>query len=319
MPMDCNLKLGMHHHTHKSSWNLPMTIAEHQTVQPPRYFWRRVAAFLIDRFIIALGFMFLMIIIAEIWPASVPYMPQSFFRTTACEGGTDNPNSADMLARLAPQPDETTFVRLCKTNAFMMPTRKWGFVMAEKTETEGAFKKTTRRTINFSVDKAGNFYMPDSVTISIFDSLQKLFSIAGFAFLLAEWASPGKLAVHLRVVPAEGYDEKNYSPPDFKRSLKRETLKQLPIVTIILVSGLTDIVSKAEGWQTDNVVEQMRFLTTHTIVLIGVALLFLAFIFYWLIQPMIWWNGTMRYDRMLGLRVVKAPMEAPPPATAQPT
>ena len=296
-----------------------MTLAEHQTVLPPRYFWRRVAAYLIDKVIIALGFMFLMIVIAEIWPASVPYMPESFFRSTACQDGSNNPNIADMLAQLAPKPDETTFVRLCKTSAFLMPTRNWGFVMAEKKETEGVIKKTTRRTINFSVDKAGNVYTPDLVTISIVDSLQKLFGIAGFAFLLAEWASPGKLAVHLRVVPASGYDETNYSPPDFKRSLQRETLKQLPIVIIILVTGVTDIIAKAEGWPTDNVVEQMRFMTTHSTVLIGAGLLFLAFVFYWHIQPIIWWKGAMRYDRMLGLRVVKAPIEAQPPAIAQPS
>lgn len=296
-----------------------MTIAEHPAVEPPRYFWRRVVAFLIDKFIVALGFMFLMIVIADIWPASVTYMPESFFRTTRCEDGADNPNSADMLAKLEVQPGEAIFVRLCKTDSFLMPTRNWGFVLAEKKLADGPISQTTRRTINFSVDKAGNFYTPDLLASTIIGSVQQLLSIAGFAFLLAEWASPGKLAVHLRVVPVEGYEETTYSPPDFKLSLKREFLKHLPAVIVILASGTTEIIAKLKGWPTDNPIEQMRFMTTHTALLFAAILLFFAFVFYWLIQPMIWWKGAMRYDRMLGLRVVRAPMDAPLPATPSPT
>jgi uncharacterized RDD family membrane protein YckC len=295
-----------------------MTIAESQAVLPPRYFWRRVVAFLIDKLIIALGFMFLMIVIADIWPASLPYMPESFFRTTTCEDGAANPNSADMLAKLDVQPGEATFVRICKTSSFMMPTRNWGFVLAEKKLADGPIKRTTTRAIRFSVDKAGNFYMPDMVTASVIGSVQQLLAIAAFAFLLTEWASPGKLAVHLRVVPVEGYDETNYDPPDFGLSLKREALKQMPILIAVVATGVIDLVAKIRGLQTDNIMDQVRFISANAPLIYVTTFLFAAFIFYWLIQPMIWWRGATRYDRILGLRVVRAPLEAQqatPPST----
>ncbi len=296
-----------------------MSIAESQAAQPPRYFWRRVLAFLIDKFIIALGFMFLMIVIADIWPASVTYMPESFFRTTRCEDGASNPNSADMLAKLEVQPGEATFVRICKTDSFMMPTRNWGFVVAEKKLADNPIRKTTTRSIRFSVGKAGNFYLPDMVMSSVIDSAQQLLAIAAFAFLLAEWASPGKLVVHLRVVPVEGYDETNYDPPAFWLSLKREALKQLPILIAIVATGLIDIIAKIEGFQSDNIMEEVHFMSANAPLIYGTTLLFAAFIFYWLIQPIIWWSGATRYDRILGLRVVRAPIEMPLQATSSPT
>ena len=296
-----------------------MIIEEPQAVEPPRYFWRRVVAFVIDKFIVALGFMFLMIVIADIWPASVTYMPESFFRTTRCEDGASNPNSADMLAKLEVQPGEATFVRICKTDSFMMPTRNWGFVLAEMKLADSPIKKTRTRSIRFSVDKEGNFYMPDLVTSSMIASAQQLLAIAAFAFLLAEWASPGKLAVHLRVVPVEGYDETNYDPPAFGLSLKREALRQLPILIAIVATGVIDIIAKIEGFQIDNIMEEVHFLSANTLLIYGTSFLFAAFIFYWLIQPMIWWKGATRYDRILGLRVVRAPINAPLPATPLPT
>ncbi|MBB3607622.1 RDD family protein [Rhizobium sp. BK602] len=269
---------------------------------PPRYFWRRVAAYLIDLIIIevALILFFLILSIVTSWNLSVP-----LFQSSQCSPTASGPLIEKIEAQWPLKPGETRVNELCHVS--WLGSDGYYLFLSSVSSKDGA--TTYARSFSAAVDKNGNPIDPGTNSNALMSDVVLLIIPLALAYGSANGRrTPGKRLLSLHVATVED------SPPGFRTELKREALKFLPLIILSLLSFINFFVTKPGGLDFDLLIERGiqtardgNLLSTDsatTSILLPPIVLTLGLI--WWIYPLIIWRGQTFYDRFSNCKVLKA-------------
>lgn len=238
-----------------------------QSAFPPRYFWRRVGATLIDMLLATI--VSLLILLPFLGNTDHVRLDESGFYRKFCVNVTSIPPEA--FAVIAPEQPAAAVA--CKTSVFGINN---GMTMQLIYGVSRSGSMTFQRNANFAIDAAGKPVTPLTPQSLLMAAL--LIGVGGF-LLRRRGQSPGKRLLGLRVIAAETHP------------FRREALKYL----LLILNGMVLLVTWALG---PTLLPRMAALSGATIG-IGAVLFALACAAYYLL-PLLRWRGAMPWDRMVG-------------------
>jgi hypothetical protein len=256
--------------------------------RPPRHFWRRAAAFVID----ATAYYLLLICITAIatlvgWDTDV-----GLFTSQVCNPDLP-PALADEVAQEIPlAPGETRANEICVVKPWPGTERR--IVYSRLKSRQGSVSITRHFAFEFD-DKSDMVPLNEQTTALSPELFQFAFAalfIVGLAQITASGRrSLGKVWLSLRIVTTHG------GTPPLRRSLKREAYKFLPFILAPIMGGyLAGLVHTAP----------LRDMSRHGLLnalVLENGVAFVALI--WVFGGFLLWSGQTFYDRVAGCFVVK--------------
>ncbi|MFT4180613.1 MAG: RDD family protein [Rhizobium sp.] len=278
-----------------------MSTTQQLSSLPPRYFWRRVAAYLIDVIIIeiALILFFLILSLVTPWDLSIP-----LFQSTQCSQTASGPLIEKIEAQWPLEPGETRVNKLCHVS--WLGSDGYNLLLSSVSSKDGA--TTYARSFSAAVDKNGNPVDPGTNGNALMSDVVLLIIPLVLAYGSADGRrTPGKRLLSLQVTTVED------NSPGFGAELKREVLKFLPLIVLSLLSVTSFFMTKAGNDDLDLVIERgiqtardSNLLSADgatASLLLPPIVLILGLI--WWIYPLIIWRGQTFYDRFSNCKVLK--------------
>lgn len=258
--------------------------------RPKRYFWRRLAAFVVD-FVLAYASAVVILMAVDAVTGGHFYYWEGVYSQTACVAAPPSPLLDELNTLIPAAPDWQRTEIVCRT---LPAGGKARYALTVKSEIQ---EGKTARFLYVSVD----------VTASG-DRLDTSFKLdptvfVAYLFMLA-WAlyfgrSPGKRWLRLAVLEREA--ESGTSP----RLLRRELFRLGPL---LLYSMIGVVLTLAEWWLVGSVedfVRLVRLLQDAPIAWAApYAVLGLVLAVYY-VFPFLRWRGQTFYDRLAGTMVVR--------------
>lgn len=278
--------------------------------RPPRFFWRRLAAFLVD----TLLFYVIATVVSIVLVTALPWAPRYFLPSmTECE-----PTAPDALVQRIERewplaPGQSRINQICTTSFWgIADSRSFVSILVD------AGDNPTERTINFEIDEAGNPVEVRTMRLGalVFDELVPvlLFCLSGAALIARFGTTPGKRLFALRLVQDSG------EALPFAKAVKREALRMLPAMLDAFSAPLMLLL--AAGFGSGDILRDLMDATTILgapvqIIILAGGLIFPLFAFVWWVLPLLRWRGQTIYDRLTGCRVIPGPRaQAARPAQA---
>lgn len=265
-------------------------------MNPPRYFWRRVAAFLVDYCLASL--VALVLLLPFLGNTDRIRLGDGLIKMYLCRSvDRIDANIADLIT-----PKRPDAAQVCEFWFNGVYDGRTLTVIYDQVQTEHS---TSSRSLSVPINKDGALVDPAYPAPALAAAILWIgaaLTIARFAF------SPGKRLLGLRVVPKDGPKDALESASISRgRAIAREGLKLAPYLLMIVVSSIAsfgDIRTQIgiTVWQLD-----------RWIWLVAGGLLLLLVLILLYVVPLIRWRGAMFYDRRLALCVVgpKRPPKMP--------
>lgn len=266
----------------------------------PRFFWRRLAAFVVD----TLLFYIVAAIVSIILVVALPWAPRYFIPSmTACE-----PTAPDALVQRIERewplaPGQSRVSQICTTSFWgVADSRSFVSTLVD------AGDNPTQRTINFEIDEAGNPVELEAMRLGteVFDELVPvlLFCLSGAALIARFGTTPGKKLFALRVIADNG------EALPFAKAAKREALRMLPAMLDAFSAPfmLLSIASFGSGDILRDLMDATTILGAPVqIIMLAGGLIFPLFAIVWWVLPLLRWRGQTIYDRLSGCHVILSP------------
>ncbi|QND47416.1 RDD family protein [Rhizobium lusitanum] len=279
-----------------------MSAAPQFSSLPPRHFWRRVVAYLVDVIIIEIALVILFFALSMVtpWNLSIP-----FFQNRQCSPAASGPLAEKVEAQWPLKPGETRVNELCHIS--WLGSEGYDLFISSVSSHDGAMTYT--RSFSAAVDKSGNPVDSGTAVNTLMSVVVLLIMPLALAYGSANGRrTPGKRLLSLHVATVDG------GPPGLSTELKREVLKFLPIVILALLNIIWFFVPKPVQTDFDHLIQQMiQQARDGNIVAAGgstvsgsLTLIVLILGLIWWIYPLIVWRGQTLYDRFSGCKVMKA-------------
>lgn len=240
----------------------------------PRYFWRRVGAFIADYLIASILALLVLLSFADEERTNIRF--SSLIQMTSCGQSTTIPQPLRDL--VAPQTIQA--VEICRQYAYGVYnglTAK--LILSERVTSSGVGTTRVATAVTTPIDSQGNPVNPAPVHAAATIALMVL--LAGFFGAFRQGRSAGKALFRIRV------SGPHVTPA---RMVLREVVEYAPIA-VILAFGFV-----FSPFLLGGVAVQVQVLVTiGGIILIG--------LFFWYVFPLLRWRGRMPYDRIMKLRV----------------
>lgn len=258
-----------------------------QTTIPPKLFFRRLVAFVLDMAIFELVLGVLMFVV----PLNFG-MP--LFQTTQCEEVTSGPLVEKVERDWPLKPGESRVNQLCLTRDLLGAESRY----FESTVLPGGTDVGPVSERSVSVELERNGEPLEGVENTIGPLVGNLLVILAFSFLSANGRSTlGKRLLGIRVVTVEG------APLRFRRALMRETLRFAPWTVSVGFAALASVYSP----QTlEDAIRSIRDVDASTIFQITLQAVVAVFSLVWWLFPFIRWRGQMFHDQLTGCAVRRA-------------
>lgn len=264
---------------------------------PPRHFWRRLAAYLIDIIIFQIAFTFLFLALSTVtpWDVTLPFLQKQ-----QCNDTTSGPLIPKIEAEWPLQPGETRSNQLCRMS--WLGSKGYNLFVSKVVSQQGS--ATSIRALSVPVDDNGNPIDP-SVTIRPASSIVLLLLPLAFAYCSAGGRrTPGKRLLSLRVTTVED------GPVALGLAAKREIFKFLPFVLIAILNLVSLFLLRPSLPPIEQLIQQARdpnlFTASGIFALTGaLAPMLFVFTLIWWLYPLIVWRGQTFYDRFCDTKVVK--------------
>lgn len=264
----------------------------------PRFFSRRLAAFVID----SLLFYVVAVAVALSLAFVLPWAPRFFVSaTTQCEPA--GPSAlAERIDRDWPlAPGQSRENQICVTSIWGVPE---GRVFVSTLIDAGDMP--AQRSISLEIDEAGNPLEVESIQVGrgVLDQLVPLlfFCLCSAALIARFGTTPGKRLFALRVVQDNG------EPLPFASAAKRETLRMLPSILLTALGAPLMLLSMTIFGTGDVLGDAIEAVTVFgapvQVILFADFLIFTLFAIIWWLFPFMRWRGQTIYDRLAGCRVV---------------
>lgn len=265
----------------------------------PRFFWRRLAAFLIDSILFYLVAIALVISLATI----VPWAPRFFISAkTECQpaGPSALADRIDREWRLAPGQSREN--QVCASYIWGIPEGR-----AFRSTLIDAGIQPSQRSIRLAIDETGNplefTYM--QVGRGVLDQIVPLllFALCSAALIARFGTTPGKRLFALRVVQGNG------SLLPFASAAKRETLRMLPSIVLAVLGTPLLLLFLAIFGTGDILADAIEAVTVFgapvQVILLASFVVFTLFGLMWWVFPFMRWRGQTIYDRLAGCHVIR--------------
>lgn len=261
----------------------------------PRYFWRRLAAYIID--VVSL-IILLTAIVALIQPyVSTQLIAPTLVKSSLCKPVENLTQIGYAIAFLDPVPGDKAVFGICETSSPGSPTRRVLTIGLQRIEG------------NVVVSKLTNFYVDEQLRpLAHLDVGNALFLLMPllFAIMLARTRTTfGKKLLGIRLENING------QPTNLVRYAKREYLRFLPGVLF----SLGTITSGAAYFHPDNLERYISKIQNGSSIwiypLVFGLVIFAIFITF--LISFIRWRGGMVYDRFAGFEVRRSGEHHPRP------
>lgn len=274
------------------------------TTRPPRLFWRRAVAFVVD---LAVFYSVLMVLALPLQALTGWNLGFYIGQSTTCAVTTDSPLIREVETGWPLADGETRTNQICINSSIGMQQRFFISTVTKTADTTGS-----SRFVSIGIDQDGKAIPLDiSGASTASNILLQLFFLALFVLATAKMTAagrrtPGKAILFLRIVNAAG------ATPSIKKCLTREVWKFLPscllgiAVTVHAAQNLPGLSTLASGAFAD-VVQAARDMQEPDF-----STLFAAGVIAWLIGALWWfgpfilWHGQTIYDRISGCFVVRS-------------
>ncbi|WP_271025185.1 RDD family protein [Rhizobium sp. RCAM05973] len=264
---------------------------------PPRHFWRRLGAYLIDIIIFQIVFTLLFLALSSVtpWDLTLPFLQKQ-----QCNETTSGPLIPKIEAEWPLQTGDVRSNQLCRIS--WLGSKGYTVFVSKVASQQGT--ATSIRTFSVPVDDKGDPVNP-SVTARPKSSVVLLILPLAFAYCSARARrTPGKRLLSLRVTTIED------GPLTLGLAVKREIFKFLPFVLIALFNLVSLFILRPFLPPIDQLIQQARdtsLLTADGFLALTGALAPMLFVFtlIWWLYPLIVWRGQTFYDRFCDTKVVK--------------
>ena len=272
--------------------------SDHQMAAlPPRYFWRRAGAYLVDIVIFQIAFTLLFLALSAVtpWDLTLPLLQKQ-----QCDKATSGPLIAKLEAEWPLQAGEGRSNQLCHIS--WLGSNGYTVFVSAVASQQGS--TTLKRAFSVPVDGNGNPINPN-VTARPTSSVVLLLLPLAFALCSAAGRrTVGKRLTSLCVSTVEG------RPLPLALAAKREMFKFLPLILLAIVNLASLFLLPSYLPPIDQLIQQARdtnLLNTIGFFALTGALAPLLFVFalVWWIFPLIVWRGQTFYDRFCDTIVVK--------------
>ncbi|OCP36307.1 RDD family protein [Ensifer sp. LC163] len=267
----------------------------------PRFFWRRLAAFVVD----SLLFCVVAVAISIVLMFVLPWAPRFFMSaTTICEPAAPSAFAQRIDREWPLAPGQSRENQICTTSFWGVPDSR-----SLVSTVIDAGDMPTQRSIRFEIDEAGNPLELEAMQVgrAVLSELAPilLFCLSGAALIARFGTTPGKRLFALRVVQDNG------EPLPFAKAAKREVLRMLPTILAAFSAPLL-LLSLAIFGTGDILRDAIDAVTifgapVHVILLVGGLLSPLPAIIWW-VFPFMRWRGQTIYDRLTGCHVIRRPV-----------
>lgn len=264
---------------------------------PPRHFWRRLGAYLIDIVIFQICFTLLFLALSSVtpWDLTLPFLQKQ-----QCNETTSGPLIPKIEAEWPLQAGDVRSNQLCRIS--WLGSNGYTVFVSKVASKQGT--ATSIRTFSVPVDDKGDPVNP-SVTARPTSSVVLLILPFAFAYCSARARrTPGKRLLSLRVTTIED------GPLTLGLAAKREMFKFLPFVLIAIFNLVSLFILPPFLPPIDQLIQQARdtsLLTADGFLALTGALAPMLFVFtlIWWLYPLIVWRGQTFYDRFCDTKVVK--------------
>ncbi len=283
--------------------------------RPPRLFWRRAVAFVVD---MAVFYSILLVLALPLQAVTGWNLGFYIGQSTTCEVTTDSPLIGQVETGWPLADGETRTNQICINSSIGMQQR---FFISTVTKTENG--AAASRFVSTGIDPDGNSIPLDiSGTSTASTILLQLFFLALFVLAAAKITAtgrrtPGKALMFLRIFNVAR------TVPSFKQCLTREIWKFLPAcllgiaVTIHAARNLPGLSTLASG-QFADVIHAARDMQTpdfSTLFTVGLIAWLLGGL--WWFGPFLLWRGQTMYDRFADCVVVRSDATEDQPTPTQ--
>lgn len=272
--------------------------------RPPRHFWRRAAAFVVD--MVAL-YVVLLVLALPLQAVTGWSLGITLAQSTTCEVTTNSPLIRQVETEWTLAEGETRTNQICITTG--LGTRHRIFISTVAKNENGI---ASNRFVSIGIDKDGNAIPLDiSWTSTAPTILFQFFGMALFVFVTAKMTAtgkrtPGKALLSLRVV------DMTTAVPSLKRCLIREVWKFLPpcifsfATTVHAATSLPRLTALASG-EFGDVIHAARDMQAPDVgILFAVGFIAWIICLFWWFGPFFIWRGQSFYDRIAGCFVVRS-------------
>lgn len=266
------------------------------TSLPPRHFWRRLGACLIDITIFRIVFTLLFLALSTVlpWDVTLP-----FLKNERCDITTSGPLVAKMEAEWPLQSGETRTNQLCGIS--WLGSKGYYLFVSKVASQQG--KTNWVRAISVPVDENGNPIDQNAADRPSSDMLLLILPLA-FAYCSAGGRRTlGKRLLSLRIKTVED------DALPLGLAVKREMLKFLPLM-LLAIFNLASLFIPQPPVPIEQMIQQARdpnlFTATGLFALTGaLAPMLFVFTLIWWFYPLFIWRGQTLYDRFCDTKLVK--------------
>lgn len=264
---------------------------------PPRHFWRRLGAYLIDVIIFQIVFTLLFLALSTVtpWDLTLPFLQKQ-----QCEETTTGPLIPTIEAEWPLQSGETRSNQLCRIS--WLGSKGYTVFVSKVVSEQGS--ATSIRAFSVPVNGNGNPIDPN-VTVRPTSSVVLLLLPLAFACCSANGRrTPGKRLFSLRLTTIED----DALPPGL--AAKREIFKFLPFMLLAVFNLVSLFALRPRLPPIEQMIQQARDTSLFTadgfFALTGaLAPLLFVFALIWWLYPLFVWRGQTFYDRFCDTKVVK--------------
>jgi len=263
---------------------------------PPRHFWRRLAAYLIDIIIFRIAFTLLFLALSTVtpWDVTLP-----FLKNERCDITTSGPLVPKMEAEWPLQSGETRTNQLCGIS--WLGSKRYYVFVSKVASQQG--KTNWARAISVPVDENGN---PIDQSVADRPSSDALLLILPFAF--AYCSAKGRRTLGKRLLSLRIKTIEDGALP-LGLAAKREMFKFLPLM-LWAISNLASLFVQQPSVPIEELIKQARdpnLLTASGLFSLTGTLAPMLFVFtlIWWFYPLFIWRGQTFYDRFCDTKVVK--------------
>ena len=267
------------------------------TSLPPRHFWRRLAAYLIDIILFQIVFTVLFLALSTVtpWDMTLPFLQKQ-----QCNETTSGPLIPKIEAEWPLQSGEVRSNQLCRIS--WLGSKGYTVFVSKVASQQGT--ATSVRAFSVPVDDNGNPIDP-SVTVRPTSSIVLLLLPFALAYCSANARrTPGKRFLSIRVTTTED------GALPLGSAAKREILKFLPLMLLAVFNLVSLFLLRPFLPPIDQLIQQARdtnLLSADGFFALTGAVAPMLFIFtlIWWLYPLIVWRGQTFYDRFCDTKVVK--------------